>query len=128
MPQLRFAYINGQDTSKRRARIVEAFRLGEIDVLIASTILDEGFDAPATEHLILAGGGKAEHRQVQRIGRGMRTSDGKERLTVFDFLDTGKYLGKHAKARADAYRRERAYTVRELSRGELEAMWPESTD
>lgn len=123
MYKLRFAYINGSTPSQRRRRIINAYKQGEIDIIIASTILDEGFDAPLTEFLILAGGGKAEHRQVQRIGRGMRVADGKERLTVFDFLDTGKYLGKHSTQRAKAYRREKAYTVRELTRQELEDAW-----
>lgn len=122
MPQLRFAYVNGQDTSTRRKRIIEAYKRGEIDVLIASTILDEGFDAPLTEHLILAGGGKAEYRQLQRIGRGMRVSEGKDKLIVFDFLDRGKYLGKHSKQRAESYRRERAYTVHELTVRDVEEL------
>ena len=117
---MRFAYISGQDSSARRERILKAFKAGRIDVLIASTILDEGFDHPALRFLVLAGGGKAEHRQVQRIGRGMRTAKDKERLVVLDFLDHGKYLGAHARGRAKAYRAERAYTVAELSRAELE--------
>ena len=119
---MRFAYITGQDTTKRRARIVEAYRAGEVDVLIASTILDEGFDAPNTEFLILAGGGKAEHRQVQRIGRGMRTAEGKDVLCVVDFRDKGKWLGEHARQRAKAYCKERAYTVHELTAAEVEAL------
>lgn len=117
---MRFAYISGQDPTARRRRIVQLYRDGKIDVLIASTILDEGFDAPATRFLVLAGGGKAEHRQAQRIGRGMRSSEAKDGLVVVDFLDRGKYLGAHARQREKAYRRERAYTVHEITRTQLE--------
>ncbi len=109
--RLRFAYINGTDTTKRRRRIIDLFRAGKLDVLISSTILDEGFDAPIAETLILAGGGKAEHRQIQRIGRVMRTHEGKERATVFDFLDEGYYLGKHSASRRAAYKSELAFDV-----------------
>lgn len=115
-----FAYISGQDSTERRARVIRAFREGKVNVLIASTIVDEGFDVPAIRFLVLAGGGKAEHRQVQRIGRGMRAASGKERLVVVDFMDRGKYLGAHSRRRAKAYAKERAYTVHELSRYELQ--------
>lgn len=116
---MKFAYITGQDSSARRKRIIEKYKAGEVDCLVASTILDEGFDAPATQYLILAGGGKAEHRQVQRIGRGMRTATDKERLVVVDFSDKGRWLGTHSKQRLAAYEREPAYTVVELTTHEM---------
>lgn len=116
---MRFAYINGQDSTTRRTRIVKLFQEGKIDVLIASTILDEGFDAPNIRNVILAGGGKAEHRQTQRIGRGMRTNPGKVGVAVFDFKDKGKWLGVHSKNREKAYRKEPAYTVHELDWDEI---------
>jgi superfamily II DNA or RNA helicase len=116
---MRFAYISGQDSSARRRKVIDQYKAGRINVLIASTIVDEGFDAPATEFLVLAGGGKAEHRQVQRIGRGMRVSGGKERLTVVDFMDRGRWLGAHARQRLRGYLGERSYTVVELPMHEL---------
>jgi superfamily II DNA or RNA helicase len=59
----------------------------------------------------MAGGGKAPHLTVQRVGRGMRLSEGKERLFVFDFLDEGKYLKNHAGQRERTYNDQPAYTV-----------------
>jgi superfamily II DNA or RNA helicase len=108
---LRFAYITGEDTAKRRKRILELFRQRKIDVLIGNKILDEGIDLPLMETLILASGGKAEHRQIQRIGRVMRTHEGKERATVFDFMDGGYYLSKHSEGRLLAYEMEPAFEV-----------------
>ena len=119
---MRFAYVSGKDTSQRRKRIVAAFKDGQIDVLISSVILEEGFDFAGLEFLILAGGGKAEHRQVQRIGRGMRVAEGKASLTVIDFMDKGKWLGEHSRQRAKAYRKERAYTIHELTAAEVRAL------
>lgn len=123
--RLKFAFLTGtlkEHTSKRRQRIVEKFKRGDIDVLISTGILDEGFDAPDTRFLILAGGGKAEHRQVQRIGRGMRAAEGKRELTVIDFMDRGYYLGKHSAGRLEAYKQEPAFSVTELTADELQAM------
>jgi superfamily II DNA or RNA helicase len=120
--QVKFAFLTGKESSKRRGRIIDQYKRGEIQILLASTILDEGFDAPATEYLVLAGGGLAEHRQLQRIGRGMRSSEGKKDLTVVDFMDRGRYLGKHSKERLAAYRAEPSFNVTEVTELELEEM------
>lgn len=119
---MRYAYINGQDSTERRQRLTKLLVEGKLDVLIASTILDEGFDAPAIEFLILAGGGKAGHRQLQRIGRGQRVSEGKRNLFVLDFEDEGTYLTKHVKERVKAYERAEQYNVVRLSRDEFEEL------
>lgn len=84
--------------------------------------MTKGFDAPNVRFLILAGGGKAEHLQTQRLGRGRRADTGKSELVAIDFLDTGHYLGKHSEARRDAYLGEPAYTVTCLTEAELEEM------
>lgn len=112
-----------KEHQKRRARLIEQFKAGKLDVLLATGILNEGFDAPNVRYLILAGGGKAEHLQTQRIGRGMRAADGKESVIVIDFMDRGHYLSKHSKARLNAYQAEPAFNVTCLTVEELEAMF-----
>jgi len=122
---MRFAFVTGtlkEHQGKRRERIEQLFRDGKIDILIATGILDEGFDAPAIRFLILAGGGLAEHRQIQRLGRGQRADEGKHELVAFDFFDRGHYLGKHSQARYDTYRQEPAYNVHVISAADLEEM------
>jgi len=122
---MRFAFLTGtlrEHQGVRRRRIIEKFKAGQIDVLISTSILDEGFDAPDTRFLILAGGGKAEHRQTQRIGRGMRASEGKHELTVIDFMDRGHYLGKHSEARLAGYKAEEAFNVTEVAAEDLREM------
>jgi superfamily II DNA or RNA helicase len=104
-------YINGTDTSKFRADMLKLFKLGSLRVLISSIILDEGVNLPDIRTLVLAGGGKAKHRLIQRVGRGQRKTEGKSSLIVFDMDDKGKYLGAHARRRAKTYEREPAYTL-----------------
>jgi superfamily II DNA or RNA helicase len=111
---MRYAYINGEDSTARRKRVLTAFKEGRVDVLIANKILDEGADVPSIAFLVLAGGGRAAHRQVQRIGRGQRVSEGKESLIVVDFKDEGKYLSKHSAERIKGYGNEEAYSVTEM--------------
>jgi superfamily II DNA or RNA helicase len=101
------------------------FRELKIDVLIANKIVDEGVDFPMMETLILASGGKAEHRQIQRIGRVMRTHEGKERATVFDFLDQGFYLSKHSEGRLLAYEMEPAFEVALIHDYEFDELFKE---
>jgi superfamily II DNA or RNA helicase len=119
---MRYAYISGEDSTARRKRVLTAFKEGRVDVLIANRILDEGADIPAIAFLVLAGGGRAAHRQVQRIGRGQRVSEGKESLIVVDFKDEGKYLSKHSQERVKGYRNEEAYSVTEMDRVDFEEL------
>ena len=113
-------FLSGETPGYERNLAWETMRQGGADCLIASVIADEGLDIPNIEYLILGGGGKAPHRQVQRIGRGMRSVEGKANLTVFDFEDRGLYLGKHSRSRRKAYEREAAYVVAEITAEEIE--------
>jgi len=108
-------FIYGGDKSRVRASALDRFRNGTVDVLVSSIILDEGINLPNIRTLILAGGGKAQHRLIQRVGRGQRKTEDKRHLIVFDFADVGKYLGAHAKKRAAVYEREPAYTLHHIS-------------
>lgn len=126
---LRVSYINGADTGKRRARELDAFRAGQTDVLLSSIILDTGVNLPNIRTLILGAGGKAEHRLIQRIGRGQRKIKSKTTLLVFDMLDKGKYTGSHARRRRATYEREPAWTLHIIKQQDvLEALASSATD
>ena len=125
-------FISGRDTAAVRNHLIDRLRgrpgTAHLQVLVSSVILDEGVDIPNIRTLILAGGGKAQHRIIQRIGRGMRAVEGKHRLLVFDFADRGKYLGAHARKRQLLYEREPAYTVSRLGLVDtIEALIPGET-
>ena len=69
---------------------------------------------PCIDVLILAGGGKAKIRLLQRVGRGLRTGAGKERLLVIDFANfTHKWLLKHSLARLRTYIAEECFMISE---------------
>lgn len=88
---LRVRYIFGEDDQKSRSDALLSLKRGNIDVLIGSTILDVGVDVPAVGMVILAGGGKAEVANRQRIGRGLREKKGGVPNVAFilDFEDEG---------------------------------------
>jgi superfamily II DNA or RNA helicase len=104
-------FIAGNASTSARRAAWASLKDGSCNVLVASKIADEGLDIPPLAFLIMAGGGKAPHLTVQRVGRGLRASEGKDRLFVFDFLDQGKWLGKHAKRRQQTYSEQPAYSV-----------------
>jgi len=113
-------FMSGSTPGTERVDKWEDMRQGRLDCVVASVIADEGLDIPNIENLILAGGGKAPHRIIQRIGRGMRSSPGKDRLTVLDFADRGFYLGRQYRSRRRTYEREASYTVAEVRPEEID--------
>lgn len=122
---MRFAYLHGSDPGDYRQQVLDAVRRGEVQVLIGTRILDEGIDLPNVRFLILAGGGKAGHVVIQKVGRGMRAAEGKDRLTVFDFMDEGRYLGVHSIARRKTYLGQQVYTLVEST---LEDLLPKEAE
>lgn len=73
------------NNKSERAHILESFEAGELDVLLAIDCLDEGVDIPSAQvGIILASSGN-EKEFIQRRGRLMRVSDGKEVADIFDF-------------------------------------------
>jgi hypothetical protein len=56
-------------------------------VLCACDLLNEGWDCPQTEVLFMARPTMSKVLYTQQLGRGMRNSEGKDHLMVFDFVD-----------------------------------------
>ena len=101
---VRAEFISGSAPTTKRRDVMHAMDDGRLNCVIATTIFDEGVNVPAIGALILAGGGKARHKVIQRIGRGLRVVEGKDYLAVFDIWDShgDKYLVKHARQRLRA--------------------------
>ena len=73
-------------TSERNEQLAK-FASGEIKVLCACDLLNEGWDCPQTEVLFMARPTMSKVLYTQQLGRGMRTAEGKDHLMVFDFVD-----------------------------------------
>ncbi len=105
------ALMIGQTPTSERKEILEDFRAKQLKILI-STVVNEGVDIPSMDVVIMAGGGKSSRTVIQRIGRALRTSEGKEEAIIIDFYDqdNGMML-KHSRARARTYKSEEAFNV-----------------
>jgi superfamily II DNA or RNA helicase len=104
-------FINGKEPSSVRQRAIRDFENGDLQILICSTILDEGVDIPCIDAIVLAGGGKSSIKTLQRIGRGLRK--GKTgKLIIVDTIDfQHKYLLEHSYQRLQDYRAEDCFTI-----------------
>ncbi|MFI6977766.1 DEAD/DEAH box helicase family protein [Embleya sp. NPDC050154] len=70
---------------ERQNRLL-AFRSGEVPILTSVDILNEGVDAPDVNILCFARVTHSRRIFVQQLGRGLRLREGKERVTVLDFV------------------------------------------
>lgn len=101
-------FLYGDLTSEERQDGLNKLVNKELDVLIATTILDEGVDVPNINALIYARGGKSIRKLLQGVGRGLRKkADGSE-LRIYDFVDdTAFVLIKQSKSRLDTMSKEK---------------------
>lgn len=73
-------------TSERNEQLAK-FANSDTKVLCACDLLNEGWDCPQTEVLFMARPTMSKVLYTQQLGRGMRNSEGKDHLMVFDFVD-----------------------------------------
>jgi superfamily II DNA or RNA helicase len=77
-------------SKSRSDQAILALDNGDIDVLIATPVIDEGISINNIRHIIYAAGQKSETQVIQRVGRGKRAKDvGENKLYVWDFADRG---------------------------------------
>lgn len=75
-----------RESRKDREKILEDFRLGVIDAMVAIRCLDEGIDVPACSTAYILASSRDPRQFVQRRGRILRRSPGKERAKIHDFI------------------------------------------
>jgi len=75
-----------RESRKDRENILENFRLGIIDAMVAIRCLDEGIDVPACATAYILASSRDPRQFVQRRGRILRRSPGKELATIHDFI------------------------------------------
>jgi len=101
MLKVRVGLVHGRMPAREKQRVAESFRAGEIDLLVATTVIEVGVDAPNATIMVIEHAeqfGLAQLHQLRgRVGRGDKPSSC---LLVYH----GK-LGETARARLDVMRR-----------------------
>lgn len=96
------AFVSGETPLAERDDILRRYGAGDLQLVANCQVLVEGFDAPATSAVLMICPTKSDLAYVQKLGRGLRTSDGKSDCRVIDFapledrdvIMAGDVLGK----------------------------------
>ncbi|PSJ39035.1 DUF3427 domain-containing protein [Allosphingosinicella deserti] len=86
---LRAVAVHSGARSAPRASSLEALEAGELDVVCAVDMFNEGVDVPNVDTIMMLRPTESSVIWMQQFGRGLRRSEGKDRLRVID------YIGNH---------------------------------
>jgi superfamily II DNA or RNA helicase len=113
-------FLSGRDVGEVRDKARKQMIGGKVPCLVASTIFDEAVDLPNVGCIITAGAGRAHHVTLQRTGRGLRPSEGKEHLDLFDFYDGhGVRLERQSRARRRTYKETEGVIFAQITEADL---------
>ena len=90
---VRAVAISSRTAAAERARLIEEFRCGGIDVLVNVDIFSEGFDCPDVEVIQLARPTLSLAKYLQMVGRGLRPCRGKKCCTIIDNVGLHRLFG-----------------------------------
>ena len=76
--------IDSKTPAAERQTDIEAFKKGEIQVLVNVDIFSEGFDCPDVEFVQLASPTLSLAKYLQMVGRGLRVAKGKKNCVIID--------------------------------------------
>lgn len=97
---------------KERASIVNQFKEGKVDILIASFIVKRGQNMPTIKYILNAAGSDSNETISQIMGRGERKDKSKDRVYLDDMFDEGQYIKRHSKHRVNYYKKERVKVIK----------------
>ena len=114
-PDIRHLFLYGELGSEERQTGLQLLKSGDVDVIISTSILDEGVDVPNINSVIYARGGKSTRKLLQGIGRGLRKKEDESALKFYDFMDyTSQYLLAHSLNRYKVLKKEN-FEIKKLS-------------
>lgn len=113
-PQIRVRLINGKMRPQEREKIRDDHKAGEIDILVASTIYDQGVDIKELDALIPCSGGRSTAKALQRVGRVIRTNPetNKKDALIIETFDQTHFMRDHSMMRYEIYKSEPAFVVK----------------
>lgn len=129
-------FIDSTTPKKERAKIIERFRRGEIDIMVNVNIFSEGLDIPAIEFIQMTRPTYSLSMYLQQVGRGLRPTKGNGKCIILDnagmFEKFGlpsdhrnwsiHFEGIYTNQDADTDRSENRARLFKLSKGDDDAM------
>lgn len=110
-------------TQKEQKEIIKAFKIGEYDVLISTSVAEEGIDIPAVDLVILYEPVPSEVRMIQRRGRTGRKRSGRVKVLITNGTrDEGYYWASVNKERRMKHQLIDPDVLEELNSNAIERM------
>ena len=110
-------------TQKEQKEIIKAFKIGEYDVLLSTSVAEEGIDIPAVDLVILYEPVPSEVRMIQRRGRTGRKHSGRVKVLITNGTrDEGYYWASVNKERRMKHQLIDPDVLEELNSNAIERM------
>ena len=85
----RASRITAVESLKEREALLDSLRRQSIDAVVSIKVLDEGIDIPACRSAYLLASQSSDRQGIQRRGRVLRKSEGKDVADLYDFVVLG---------------------------------------
>jgi len=83
--------VKGETPSSKRKEVIDRLFTQDLGICVATKVFNVGVDFPPAGLLIIGGGGGGSRKLIQKIGRVIRSSEGKSKALVIDFKDNERY-------------------------------------
>jgi superfamily II DNA or RNA helicase len=90
-PEVEIEYVKGGGGKKRKQNIIDRLKNKELKVVVSTKVFNVGVNFPPVGLLVIGGGGNATSNLIQKIGRIVRKSEGKDKALVVDFEDFERF-------------------------------------
>ena len=111
---LRVAKFTAEESAAERQELLKMFASGHLQALVAMKCLDEGVDVPSTRTAYILASSSNPKEFIQRRGRILRQSPGKEHAEIHDLIAVPPL--EHRKNHNTTFAVERKIIARELKR------------
>lgn len=85
----RSSRITADESLRERENLLDSLRRQSIDAVVSIKVLDEGIDIPACRSAYLLASQSSDRQGIQRRGRVLRRSEGKDVADLYDFVVVG---------------------------------------
>jgi len=115
----------GTPIPARDARLAE-LAAGKIDIILATTVLDEGVNVPAVAFFVDAGSTASLRKLLQQVGRTIRQKENNHAYFLLPIDGTSQSLLSRSLAKLDALEREDCFSFKPIEVGALSELFPAS--
>ncbi len=102
--------ITYRTSKEERKLILDGFKSGKFKAIVSSQVLDEGIDVPDANVAIIMSGSGSAREYIQRLGRILRPSKGKEKAIMYELIsrETSEVVTARRRRRGDNLAAKRA--------------------